>query len=80
MKNAILGGKNQRHALSSDLIVFPVPDVKCRLLEGLDRLLRQGVLDEGNQQSADTRGIHTILSKGVPANVPLGNWGHPVLG
>lgn len=80
MNNGILGGKNQRHALSSDLVVFPVPDVKCRLLEGLDRLLGQRVLVEGNQQSADTREIHGIPSKGVPTNVPLGNWGHPVSG
>lgn len=80
MNNGILGGKNQLHAFSSNLVVFPVPDVKCRLLEGLDRLLRQRVLDEGNQQSADTQENHGIASKGVPANVPLGNWGRPVSG
>lgn len=80
MDKQLLGGKNQHHALSSDLVVFPVPDVKCRLFEGLDRLLRQRVLDKGKQQSADTCKIHGIPSKVAPRNVPLGNWGHPVLG
>lgn len=35
---------------TTNLIVFPVPDVKCRLLECLDRLLRQRVLDIQNEK------------------------------
>lgn len=37
---------------TTNLIVFPVPDVKCRLLECLDRLLRQRVLDLQNEKKA----------------------------
>lgn len=74
----MLRGTDQR--LSSDLVVFPVPDVECRLLEGLDRLLRQRVLYRGDQQSADTHELHRIPSNGVAINIPLGNSGHPVSG
>lgn len=70
-----------RVVISSNLVVFPVPDIKCWFLQGLDSLLRQRVLyaPDKNSHPRINRGFGLIKCLlGPRANSPSGNWGHLV--
>lgn len=71
-----------RNGVSADLVVFPVPDVECRLFEGLHRLLRQRVLQEGNRQSTIRQPplLHGIPPEGGPGGYLWVIWDIPSWG
>lgn len=76
--------------ISTNLIVFPMPDIKCWFLQCLNGLLRQRVLHRPDKyikirskleaEMQKLASVHSTESAHNPPGhtVPLDNWGRPV--